>query len=53
MVNDNNEEIFITEDLELEAREFCKRGYVVESDTKINCKLPSTFPLETVFTKMF
>jgi len=53
MLNGNNEAIVVTEDMDVDASEFCSSGYRVESDVKIDTKLFHSFPLETIFVKQF
>ena len=51
LTNGDREQIIFTEDLTINAEDFCSRGFLVENDNQYNGNLPSNFPLESTFNK--
>ena len=51
MINSDQEKIFLTNDLEADASDFCESGFLVENDNQYNGSIPLTFPIESTFVK--
>ena len=48
---DYQEQVYFTQDLDSPATDFTPPGWTIESDTKHDIDLPSSFPFENAFSK--